>query len=267
MRITMQIALLFVLGLTLFALTSCPDSAPAEETPVASANPAPADSAEAIKASTTAMGEGKGCENCDADCDQSCAGECDGHCKDEAGDCAECDADCDKSCEGECDGHCKDEDGEKQELAPGEADVCEECDGECDQDCGECELIEQEAADKGMTVAKDDEGDADEAAEEEGCGDDGGCASCASGAGETAAPAEVPAGMTRVTLKIEDMTCAGKSGWVNKLFGGLDGVAGSYADPATQICVVDFDAAKLDAAQLIELVSSESDGFFTATEM
>jgi len=241
MRITMQIALLFVLGLTLFALTSCPDSAPAEEPPTASANPAPADNAEAIQASTLAMEEGAQCEDCGTDCDKSCAGECDGHCQDEAKD--------------------------NEPLQPGEADVCEECDGECDEDCGDCELIEQEAADKGTTVAKDEAGDSDEAAEEEGCGDDGGCASCASGAGETAAPAEVPLGMTRVTLKIENMTCAGKSGWVNKLFGGLDGVAGSYANPDTQVCVVDFDAAKLDAAQLIELVSSESDGFFTATEM
>ncbi|MBN2082406.1 cation transporter [bacterium] len=239
MRITMQIALLLIMGLTLFALTGCPNSAPAEDTPIASANPGTNNSAESNQASTLATEEGAQCEECGADCDKSCEGECDGHCKDEA----------------------------KEPLQPGEADVCEECDGECDQDCGDCELIEQEAADKGTTVAKDEEGDADEAAEEEGCGDDGGCASCASGAGETDAPAEVPAGMTRVTLKIENMTCAGKSGWVNKLFGGLEGVAGSYANPQTQVCVVDFDAAKLDAAKLIELVNSESDGFFIATEM
>lgn len=122
---------------------------------------------------------------------------------------------------------------------------CGECDGECEGGEG-CAVSEET-----------------QAAEEGG----GGCAGCAKEAAGFSAPADVPAGLERLTLRIEQMTCAGKSGWVNKTVGGLDGVGGCYADESTLTAVIDYDPAKWDAAKLIEKINADSDGFFTATEI
>jgi len=122
---------------------------------------------------------------------------------------------------------------------------CAECDGECEGGEG-CAATEKT-----------------QAAEEGG----GGCAGCAKEAAGVSAPVSAPAGMERVTLKIEQMTCAGKSGWVNKTVGGLDGVNGCYADEGTLTAVIDFDPAKWDTAKLIEVINTGSDGFFAATEI
>jgi len=126
---------------------------------------------------------------------------------------------------------------------------CEECAGECEggEGCASAEETEVTA----------------EAETEDG----GGCAGCAKEAAGVGAPASVPAGMERITLKIEQMTCAGKSGWVNNTVGGLEGVDGCYADEGTLTAVIDFDPAKWTVAKLIEVINTESEGFFTPTEV
>jgi copper ion binding protein len=126
---------------------------------------------------------------------------------------------------------------------------CEECSGECEggEGCASAEATEAAA----------------EAESESG----GGCAGCAKEAAGVSAPASVPPGMERVTLKIEQMTCAGKSGWVNKTVGGLEGVDGCYADEGTRTAVIDYDPAKWTVAKLIEVIKTESENFFTPAEV
>jgi hypothetical protein len=154
-----------------------------------------------------------------------------------------------------------DEDADEAESAP-EPRGCEDCDGgECSGACVEEEtVIEPEPADAGDEAAES----ADE--DEGGCGSEGGCASCAQSA-TGAAPAEVPTGLTRVTLHVEGMSCAGKAGWVGKTIGGLEGVAGCYADEGTLTAVIDCDPTLWDAAGLIAEIEQRSEGVFTASQV
>jgi copper ion binding protein len=126
---------------------------------------------------------------------------------------------------------------------------CEECSGECEGGEGCASAEETEAAAEAETESG------------------GGCAGCAKEAAGVNAPASVPAGLERVTLKIEQMTCAGKSGWVNNTVGGLEGIGGCYADEGTLTAVIDYDPAKWTVAKLIEVINTESEGFFTPTEV
>jgi copper chaperone CopZ len=71
--------------------------------------------------------------------------------------------------------------------------------------------------------------------------------------------------MQRVSLRIEQMTCAGKSGWVNKTIGGLEGIGGCYADETTLTAVIDYDPAYWTPEKLIEKINTASEGFFTPT--
>lgn len=147
------------------------------------------------------------------------------------------------------------------EAAPA-AKGCEDCDGgECSGAC-----VEEETVTEPAPADTDDEGA--EAAGEEGggCGSEGGCASCAQSA-TGAAPAEVPAGLARVTLRVEGMTCVGKSGWVGKTIGGLEGVAGCYADEGTLTAVIDFDPAMWAADGLIAEIEQRSEGAFEASQV
>lgn len=148
-------------------------------------------------------------------------------------------------------------------VAEAAAKGCEDCGGgECSGACVEAEtVVEPEPADTG------DEG-TEAGAEDEGggCGSEGGCASCAQSA-TGAAPAEVPAGLARATLRVEGMTCVGKAGWVGKTIGGLEGVAGCYADEGTLTAVIDFDPGMWDADGLIAEIEQRSEGVFEATQV
>ncbi len=151
---------------------------------------------------------------------------------------------------------------EAEPTAATAAAGCEDCDGgECSGACVEEETVAEPetaaAGDEAVEAADGDEG---------GCGSEAGCASCAQSATGTA-PAEVPAGLTRVTLRVEGMTCVGKAGWVGKTIGGLEGVAGCYADQDTLTAVIDCDPAMWDADGLVAEIEQRSQGVFTATQV
>jgi len=134
-----------------------------------------------------------------------------------------------------------------------------ECAGECDGVCEDsCVGGAQEAA--GESVDADGAEGSTSA-----CTDGDSAVGCAKEAAGAVTPEVVPEGCERVILAIENMDCAGKSGWVNKTLCALEGISGCYADNAALTAVVDFDPALWDPGKLIAKLDTDSEGFFNAT--
>jgi hypothetical protein len=134
-----------------------------------------------------------------------------------------------------------------------------ECAGDCDSVCeGSCGGSAQEAAGESAAATGAEGGTST-------CSDGDSAVGCAKEAAGAVAPEAVPDGCERVTLAIENMDCAGKSGWVNKTLCALEGISGCYADNAALTAVVDFDPALWNPEKLIAKLDTDSEGFFKAT--
>lgn len=128
------------------------------------------------------------------------------------------------------------------------------CEGECEGSCGGGQAAIPEGTAGGGTEGSTSA-----------CTDGDSVVGCAKEAAGATAPEAVPDGCERVTLAIENMNCAGKSGWVNKTLCALDGVSGCYADNTTLTAIVDFDPALWNPEKLIAKLDADSEGFFKAT--